>query len=134
MAELVLTDAFISIGGNDLSEHFSSVTIETSAELQEATAFGDDWRTRVGGLKDWSVSADFMQDFAASQLDATLWPLLGTDVAVIIRPTSAVRSPANPQYGGNAILESYPPLGNSVGELATGSISLQGNGTLARTT
>ena len=134
MAELVLTDAFISIGGNDLSEHFSSVTIETSAELQEATAFGDDWRTRVGGLKDWSVSADFMQDFAASQLDATLWPLLGTDVAVIIRPTSAVRSAANPQYGGNAILESYPPLGNSVGELATGSISLQGNGPLARAT
>ena len=48
--------------------------------------------------------------------------------------TSAVRAPGNPQYSGSCILESYPPLGNSVGELATGSISLQGNGPLARAT
>ena len=80
MAELVLTDAFISIAGSDLSDHFTSVTIETSSELQTATAFGDEWMTRIGGLKDWSVSADFNQDFDAGELDATLWPLLGTNV------------------------------------------------------
>ena len=38
----------------------------------------------------------------------------------------------NPQFTGNAILMSYPPLGNSVGELATGSITLEGNGPLVR--
>ena len=130
MAELVLTDAFISIAGNDLSDHFTSVTIETSSELQTATAFGDEWMTRIGGLKDWSVSADFNQDFAAGQLDATLWPLLGTSVAVIIRPETKT---GEPQYAGLAILASYPPLGNSVGELAVGSISLMANGPLTRT-
>ena len=51
MAEFVLIDPFISIGGNDVSEHFTSVALPVEAETQEATAFGDSWRTRVGGLK-----------------------------------------------------------------------------------
>ena len=134
MAELVLTDPFISINGADVSDHFTSITLPAEAEVQEATGFGDEWRTRVGGLKDWSAALDFNQDFAAGEIDSILWPLLGASVALVVRPTSAVRSAGNPQYSGSCILESYPPLGNSVGELATGSISLQGNGPLARAT
>ena len=56
MAEFVLTDPFISIAGNDVSDHFTSVALPVEAETQEATAFGDEWRTRLGGLKDWSAS------------------------------------------------------------------------------
>ena len=48
MAEFVLTDPFISIGGNDVSDHFTSVALPVEAETQEATAFGDEWRTRLG--------------------------------------------------------------------------------------
>ena len=47
-------------------------------------------------------------------------------------PDSAAVGANNPKYTGNAILMSYPPLGNSVGELATGSLTLEGNGPLAR--
>ena len=132
MAEFVLVDPFISLGGNDVSDHFTSIGLPVEAETQEATAFGDEWRTRLGGLKDWSASLDFNQDFDDGQLDDLMWPLLGTSVAVIIRPDSAVRGPNNPEWAGNAILMSYPPLGNSVGELATGSITLEGNGPLDR--
>ena len=134
MAELVLIDAHISLGGDVLSDHFTSVTLETTAEAQGLTAFGDEWMTRLGGLKDWTVTADFNQDFAAGELDATLWPLLGTSVAVLIRPTSDARSTGNPEFSGNAILTSYPPLGNSVGEAAVGSVTLEGNGQLQRLT
>ena len=134
MAEFVLIDPFISIAGNNVSDHFTSVALPVEAETQEATAFGDDWRTRLGGLKDWSASLDFNQDFANNQLDSLMWPLIGTSVAVVIRPDSAALGPNNPQFSGNAILMSYPPLGNSVGELATGSITLEGNGPLGRAT
>ena len=132
MAEFVLTDPFISIGGNDVSDHFTSVALPVEAETQEATAFGDEWRTRLGGLKDWSASLDFNQDFADGALDDLMWPLLGTNVALVIRPDAAAVGVNNPQFTGNAILMSYPPLGNSVGELATGSITLEGNGPLVR--
>ena len=77
---------------------------------------------------------DFNQDFANNQLDSLMWPLIGTSVAVVIRPDSAALGPNNPQFSGSAILMSYPPLGNSVGELATGSITLEGNGPLVRAT
>ena len=89
MAEFVLTDPFISLAGNDVSDHFTSVALPVEAETQEATAFGDEWRTRLGGLKDWSATMDFNQDFEAGQIDALMWPLLGTSVAVVIRPDSA---------------------------------------------
>ena len=134
MAELVLTDPFISINGADVSDHFTSITLPAEAEVQESTAFGGGWRTRVGGLKDWSASLDFNQDFDDGEIDSILWPLLGVRLALVVRPTSAVVSANNPQWTGNCILESYPPLGNSVGELATGSISLQADGELTRAT
>ena len=82
MAEFVLIDPFISFAGIDVSDHFTSVALPVEAETQEATAFGDEWRTRVGGLKDWSASLDFNQDFDAGQLDALMWPLIGTNVAL----------------------------------------------------
>ena len=87
MAEFVLTDPFISIGGNDVSDHFTSVALPVEAETQEATAFGDDWRTRLGGLKDWSASrSTSTRTSDAGQLDALMWPLVGTNVALVIRP------------------------------------------------
>ena len=136
MPPIVATDYHIMFGTVDVSEHFTSLSLEPTADAPEATAFGGDgWRERVGGgLKDWAVSADFNQDFAASALDATLWPLLGTSVLLEVRATSAARSPTNPSYVGNAILTSYPPFGNSVGDLATGSISFEAAGQLQRLT
>ena len=91
MAEFVLTDPFISIGGNDVSDHFTSVALPVEAETQEATAFGDEWRTRLGGLKDWSASWTSTRTSPTGQLDDLMWPLLGTNVALVIRPDSAAR-------------------------------------------
>lgn len=135
MAVLVLTDAFVSINAVDLSEYVRQVTLDYKADLQEDTAMGDSTRSRVGGLKDWSLQVEFNQDFAAAKVDATLFPLVGTTFAVIVRPVKGVAvSATNPNYTGTGILESYPPLGNSVGDLATTSITIQAAGTLSRAT
>ena len=134
MAALVLIDPFISINGVDLSSHFTSISIEPSADLQEDTAFGDEWMSRVGGLKDFSMSGDYNQDFATGALDATLWPLLGVSTPIIVRSQSGPASPTNPQWSGNVLMESYMPIGGSVGDLLVGSVTFPGNGPLARTT
>jgi len=134
MAKIVLTDASVVIGGNDVSANVKSVTINYAAELQDSTVMGDDTRRRLGGLKDWSMDVELAQDFAASQLDSILFPLVGTTFTVTLKPTSSAVGTSNPSYSGTGILENYPPLGNSIGDLATTSISIQSAGTLARAT
>ena len=134
MATFVLKNAFVSVNGVDLSDHLREVTLEATADSQESTAMGDDFREYEGGLKDWTISATFNQDFAAASVDATLWAALGTKVPVLLRYDAGVRAPTNPDYSGSALVTNYTPIGNAVGEQATAPLSLQGSGTLARLT
>lgn len=134
MATKVLTDAFVELNSTDLSDHVKSVTLNYEAEMQDDTVMGDDTRSNKGGLKNWSVDIEFVQDWAASEVDATLFSLVGTTFTVVLRSDSATVGATNPEYSGTGILESYPPLDNSVGELATTSVTIQPAGTLSRAT
>ena len=132
MAKFVATDYNITVGGDDFSTSLASVTLDVNAEEQETTSFGDSWRERIGGLKDGSVSLDFHQDFGASSVDATLWPLLGTTVEIVIKPTSDATSATNPTYTFNALVTEYQPFASSVGDLATLSVSWPVTGAVVR--
>ena len=132
MAKFVATDYSITIGGTDFSSSLAAVTLDTSAEEQEVTAFGDSWRTRTSGLKDGSVSLDFHQDFGADAVDATLWPLLGTTVEIVIKPTSDAVGATNPTYTFDALVTEYQPFASSVGDLATLSVSWPVSGEVVR--
>ena len=134
MAIQTIVDAFVSVNGVDLSDHVRSVSIDYTADLQEATAMGDLFKVSLGGLKSWSMSVEFNQDYATGEVDATLFPLMGTSTAVIVRQSSAVVGVTNPQLSGNVLLSSYPPIGGSVGDLLTVSASFTGSGTLTRAT
>lgn len=135
MAEFVLDDAFCSVAGTDLSDHMTEGTLDVSAELGQITAMGDDWHERLAGLKDWTASITFNQDFAAGSVDATLWAALGTAVTIIIRPVNAGGvGPTNPNFSGTAILEGYPPVAGSVGEPAKVQATFRGAGALQRLT
>lgn len=127
MATFVLTDARIAINGTDLSDHGNQVSISYEAETQDDTAFGDDTRSNAGGLKNWSASVTFLQDFASGEVDATLFPLVGTAVTVSFRGTSGAKSTTNPDYGDGTttgLIQSYSPFGNSVGDMATASLEI----------
>lgn len=135
MAKFVMTDAFVSINGVDLSDHVETVELDYRAELQDDTAMGDDTRSRLGGLKDWSLAVTFHQDYAASEVDATLFSLVGSTSTIIVRPDNSdgVGS-TNPNFTGTAILEAYNPMGGAVGELAKATATFQAAGTLSRAT
>jgi hypothetical protein len=134
MASFAFVDARVEINSVVFTGLVRSVTLNVEAEDLEDTAFGDTYRSRIGGLKDWSVDLEFNQDFAASMVDATLFPLLGTVVTVKVRPTTAAISATNPEYSGSVLVSEYNPLDGSVGDLATTSVSWPGAGTLARAT
>jgi hypothetical protein len=135
MATFVFTDGFVSINAVDLSDHVKSVTLDYSAEPQDDSAMGDTTRSRTGGLKDWSVSVDFHQDYAAAKVDATLFSLVGTTTALIVRPDNSDGvSATNPNFTGTGLLESYNPAGGSLGEMAAATATFQAAGTLTRAT
>jgi hypothetical protein len=134
MAKFVTTDYQILLGTADFSESIAAVTLEVSADEQETTAFGDTFRTRIAGLKDASLSLDFHQDFGAASVDATLWPLLGSTVEFTITPTSGTVSATNPSYTGTALVTQYSPFANSVGDLATLSVTWSVTGPVVRGT
>lgn len=134
MAKFVTTDYKILLGTADFSSSIAAVTLEVSADEQETTAFGDSYRTRIAGLKDATLTLDFHQDFGASSVDATLWPLLGSTTEFTITPTSGTVSATNPSYTGTALVTQYSPFANSVGDLATLSVSWPVSGEVTRGT
>ena len=134
MAKFVATDYNITINGTPFSTSLAAVTLDIVAEEQETTSFGSTFRTRIGGLKDATVSLDFHQDFAAASIDATLFPLLGTNATVVIKPTSGSVTATNPSYSFEALCTQYQPFASSVGDLATLSVSWPVSGPVTRAT
>lgn len=130
MATLIYTDAYLLINSVNLSGWTRSVTLNYEAEMLDDTVMGTSGtRSNRAGLKNWSIEAEFLQDFAAGAVDATLFPLLGAvPFPVEMRPTSAAASATNPKYTGNAVLETYPPLSGEVGALGTVSASFRSGG------
>jgi hypothetical protein len=134
VAKFVATDYNVTINGTPFSASLAAVTLDISSEEQETTAFGDGYRTRIGGLKDGSITLDFHQDFGAGSVDATLFPLLGTQATVVIKPTSGTVTATNPSYSALALVTQYQPFASNVGELATLSVTWPTSGSVTRAT
>jgi hypothetical protein len=134
MAKLVLTNASVTIGGIDLSDHINNITLDTKYDIVETTAFGDTAKKRVAGLADNSISLDFMQDYAASNVEATIYPYLGTAVTIVIKPVAGTTTATNPQYTVSALVSEWQPLKGQIGSLATASVTWPVSGAITKAT
>ena len=124
MPRLVLNNAYISVGGVDLSDLVASVTLNSTFDVVETTAFSSTAaKTRVAGLADNSISLEFHQDYATSEVEQTIYPLLGTAAAVIVKPNGGTTGALNPSYTCSAVISEWTPLNGTVGELATASVT-----------
>jgi hypothetical protein len=133
MARTVLTNAYVKIGTVDFSDYIASIEFSDEAEEIETTAFGQTGRTRVGGLRDQSVSLDFHQNFDPSEVDATIGALVGTVAAIEFAPKGSAVGTANPKWVGNVLVTEWG-FGGGVGELATVSVTWPVDGVLTRGT
>jgi len=133
MAKFAAVDHKITVNGTDFSTSLNSIELSQEADNLETTAFGSGWRTRIGGLKQASVTLNFMQDFAAGSVDATLNPLLGTIATVVIQATGTVTA-SSPSYSLTALVTQYSPFASSVGDIATLSVQWPVTGTVTRAT
>ena len=134
MAKFSAVDYEITIDTVDFSDSLAAVTLDISKEQLEVTAFGDAARTYIAGLQDGSVTLSFHQDFAASAVDATLHAALGTEIAVVIKPTSGAVGAGNPSYSFNALVTQITPFSSNVGDLATQDVTFPISGAVTRAT
>ena len=132
MAKVVLTNPQVSIGGVDLSGWVTNVTLQTTYDIIETTTFGSTAKSRVAGLADNSCSFDFIQDFANSAVEQTIYPLLGTAAAVIVKPVNTTTTTTNPQYSFNALVSDWTPLKGAVGQLSTATITWPISGAITK--
>lgn len=133
MARLVLTNAFVTINGVNLSDHIASITLTTTDDVVETTAFSSTAaRTRIAGLADNSVALEFHQDYATSSVEATIYPLVGSTTAVVVKPNGATTAADNPSYTFTALVSEWTPLGGAVGELATASVTWPISGAITK--
>ena len=134
MPRLVLTNASVVFGSTDLSSYISSITLNSTFDIVETTAFGNTAKTRVAGLADNSVTFEFHQDYATSAVEQTIYPLLGTAVSVVAKPVAGTTTAINPQYQFSTLVSEWTPLNGSVGELATASVTWPISGAITKTT
>ena len=133
MARIVLTNAKITINSVNLSDHIASVTLSTSSDVVDTTGFSSTAaRSRVAGLADNSVTLEFHQDFATSNVEATVYPLIGTTTTVVVTPVDTTVSGTNPSYTFTALVAEWQPLSGAVGELATASVTWPISGAITK--
>ena len=133
MAKFVATTVTTTINGVDYSSSLAQVELSIESDDVETTAFGSDWRTRIGGLKQASLTLSFHSDFASGAIDSVLWPLLSTIATVVIKPSSGTVSASNPTYTGTFLVNNHM-FSASVGDLSTFDVTWPASGTVTRAT
>ena len=135
MAVFMQNSVTVTVNSVDLTDHITSVSgfNETCADLQ-TTAMGETNISRIGGLKDASVSLTFLNDFAASETYATLASLLGTAIDVTITPATGSVTATNPKKTASCLVTELPFIDGSVGDLAEVSVTWPVTGAITTAT
>jgi hypothetical protein len=122
-----LSNPVVTINSVDMSDQCTSAVFTRMIESLESTAFGQTNRSYVGGLENSTLTVTMYNSFAASETYATLKTLVGTQVTVKIKPTSAATSATNPESTLTAAyMESLPIVNGQLGALDTIDITFTG--------
>jgi hypothetical protein len=120
-------NGYISVNGVNLSDHATSISVETTRAEVDVTAMGAANTVNNPGLGDATISVTFLQDFAAGSVDATLSALSSsnTPFTVEVRPVNGARSATNPGYSMSSLMYGYSPVAGGVGDAMTVDITFR---------
>ena len=122
----------VKINTVDLSDHVTAVTINRSFDELEVTAMGDNSHKFVKGLEASTVTIDFLNDTATSNVLATLQAAWGTTVTcVFLQTKGTIVSATNPLYTVSLLVNNTTDINGAVGDIGTQSITFTANSTVA---
>ena len=134
MAVFMSNGVVLTVNSVSLSDHVTAVTINRSFDELEVTAMGDSGHKFVKGLEASSITIDFLNDTATSNVLQTLQAAWGSNVTVTVKQTSAATSATNPLYTMTCLVNNTTDINGAVGDLSTQSLTLNVSGTIAITT
>ena len=134
MAVFLSNGVVLTVNAVDLSNHVTSVTLNRSFDELEVTALGDSGHKFVKGLEASSVTIDFLNDTATSNVLQTLQAQWGNNATVTLKQTSAATSATNPLYTMTCLINNTTDINGAVGDLSTQSVTWNVSGTVAITT
>ena len=105
----------LKIATVDLSEYVTSITLTQTFDEVETTSMGSSSHTFAKGLESSTLQVDFLNDWAASKVQATLQAAYGTSVTALIVPVRAASattiSASNPLYTVSILVNNLTPVG-----------------------
>ena len=127
MAIFLSNGVVVTLNSVDLSNHVTSATINRSFDELEVTAMGDSAHKFVKGLEASTITLDFLNDTAASNVLQTLQAAWGTTVTLTLKQTSAAISATNPEYQTTVLVNNTTDINGAVGDISTQSITFTCN-------
>jgi hypothetical protein len=135
MAIFLQNNVGVKINSIDLSDHITSVTVQQTFDEVEVTAQGSTSHQFSKGLESSQVTLNFLNDFAAASVCATLQSAYGTTVTAVLIPVKGTAvSATNPLYTVSVLVNNLQPLNGAVGDISSSSITFTCNSTIVQTT
>ena len=118
----------LNIATVDLSEYITAITLTQTFDEVETTTMGDTSHDFAKGLEASTLQVDFLNDWAAAKVQATLQAAYGTSVTALIVPVRAASSTTisaeNPLYTVSILVNNLTPVGTGgPGDFATSSMT-----------
>jgi len=116
----------------DISAYVTNAVINQVADELEVTAMGDTAHKFVAGLQSNTLTLDFLNEWAASQVMQTLNDAFGQTISVsMITVKGTAVSATNPTYQFSILVNNLTPVGQGgVAEIATSSVTFTINSTV----
>ena len=113
----------------DISSVVTNAVINQIVDELEVTSMGDLSHRFVAGLQSGTFSIDCINDWAASQVNATLNAAFGQTISVsVITVKGTAVSATNPSYQFSILVNNLTPIGTGgVAEVASSSLSFTVN-------
>lgn len=127
MANHLGREGTVRISSTTIGE-LRNYSLSHSSDTVEDSTIGDIYRTRKATMRSWSVSGDvYWDEVDAGQIALTI----GSTVTVNLYPEGAASTAV--YYSGSGIVSKFD-ISASFDGMVEGSISIEGNGTLASLT
>ena len=134
MAVFLNNKVGVQVNSVDLSDHVTSVTLNRNFDELEVTAMGDGGHKYVKGLEASSITIEFLNDTATSNVLATLQAAWGQNVTVNLvqtKGTTTTISATNPLYTMTCLVNNTTDINGAVGDIGTQSVTWNVSGTVA---
>jgi hypothetical protein len=113
----------------DISAYVTNAVLTQVVDELEVTAMGDTSHKFAAGLQSATLTLDFINDWASSQVMQTLNDAFGKTLSVsMITVKGTAVSAANPTYQFSILVNNLTPVGQGgVSEIATSSVTFTVN-------